>query len=404
MSSSAGALGSPIQAHAIPSTSGYQANSPTEGTGRNNVSRAKARKVAATGGGRAWTEEEEVYLLQTRLQKMPYKHIASHLKKTELACRLHYHQLSHGSNRRKRTGSPTVDSPIQSSSLSAQQPTLQGCDGGANAGTTTSTTTTTTSPLAHSPTTQCTGSPTDAEPASIKAGSVSPQRYCKPILPKPTCYISSPTTSHTRASPSSCCGSPRLLPRINCNSHAPPIDKDRLRRVYEAHRIDFWRFIADEYGGGVDPLLLEETWKRGFAYTPPTPCISPDNRTTSAVPTSASQPHPSRYTPNIQYPADSERDQRAFSSINQPLTPSQNAPIKLAKLSTSNMTCAPTTPPTASAALSTTSMPSMAALLTENSDPVKPKDIYPSSASSASPPAPRRVTSMKDIIMQDVGS
>lgn len=44
-------------------------------------------------------------MLQTRLQKMPYKHIAAHLKKTELACRLHYHQLSHGSNRRKRTTS-----------------------------------------------------------------------------------------------------------------------------------------------------------------------------------------------------------------------------------------------------------------------------------------------------------
>ncbi|OBT59044.1 hypothetical protein VE04_01045 [Pseudogymnoascus sp. 24MN13] len=62
-------------------------------------------KPASTGGGRAWSEEEEVYLLQTRLQKMPYKHIAAHLKKTELACRLHYHQLSHGSNRRKRTAS-----------------------------------------------------------------------------------------------------------------------------------------------------------------------------------------------------------------------------------------------------------------------------------------------------------
>ncbi|KLU91255.1 hypothetical protein MAPG_09776 [Magnaporthiopsis poae ATCC 64411] len=65
----------------------------------------KNRKTASTGGGRAWSEDEEVYLLQTRLQKMPYKHIAAHLKKTELACRLHYHQLSHGSNRRKRTTS-----------------------------------------------------------------------------------------------------------------------------------------------------------------------------------------------------------------------------------------------------------------------------------------------------------
>ena len=54
---------------------------------------------------------------------MPYKHIAAHLKKTELACRLHYHQLSHGSNRRKRTtsmssGSSTSGhSPIQQTSI-----------------------------------------------------------------------------------------------------------------------------------------------------------------------------------------------------------------------------------------------------------------------------------------------
>jgi len=54
---------------------------------------------------------------------MPYKHIAAHLKKTELACRLHYHQLSHGSNRRKRSGSvassaETVShSPIMSQSM-----------------------------------------------------------------------------------------------------------------------------------------------------------------------------------------------------------------------------------------------------------------------------------------------
>ncbi|KAG8426515.1 hypothetical protein J3459_008044 [Metarhizium acridum] len=66
---------------------------------------AKNRKTPLTGSGRAWREDEEAYLLQTRLQKMPYKHIAAHLNKTELACRLHYHQLSHGSTRRKRTAS-----------------------------------------------------------------------------------------------------------------------------------------------------------------------------------------------------------------------------------------------------------------------------------------------------------
>ena len=42
----------------MPSPSEYQAGSPTEGAGRNVISRAKARKAAATGGGRAWTEEE----------------------------------------------------------------------------------------------------------------------------------------------------------------------------------------------------------------------------------------------------------------------------------------------------------------------------------------------------------
>ncbi|KFX99509.1 hypothetical protein O988_03810, partial [Pseudogymnoascus sp. VKM F-3808] len=79
-------------------------------------------KPASTGGGRAWSEEEEVYLLQTRLQKMPYKHIAAHLKKTELACRLHYHQLSHGSNRRKRTAS--MSSTASTACLSPPPPSI----------------------------------------------------------------------------------------------------------------------------------------------------------------------------------------------------------------------------------------------------------------------------------------
>src|SRR3954470_5708001 len=66
------------------------------------------------------TKFKENYLLQTRMQKMPYKHIAAHLKKTELACRLHYHQLSHGSNRRKRTTSIS-----SGSSTSGHSPILQ---------------------------------------------------------------------------------------------------------------------------------------------------------------------------------------------------------------------------------------------------------------------------------------
>jgi hypothetical protein len=43
--------------------------------------------------------------LRTRNSKMPYKHIAAHLQKTELACRLHYHQMTFGNNRRRRANS-----------------------------------------------------------------------------------------------------------------------------------------------------------------------------------------------------------------------------------------------------------------------------------------------------------
>src|SRR5271155_4079965 len=53
---------------------------------------------------------------------MPYKHIATHLKKTELACRLHYHQLSHGSNRRKRTTSVSSGSSNQSPVMHTNAP------------------------------------------------------------------------------------------------------------------------------------------------------------------------------------------------------------------------------------------------------------------------------------------
>lgn len=42
---------------------------------------------------------------------MPYRVIAAHLNKTELACRLHYHQLNHGSSRRKRASSGSSGSP-----------------------------------------------------------------------------------------------------------------------------------------------------------------------------------------------------------------------------------------------------------------------------------------------------
>lgn len=231
-------------------------------------------KKSSTGGGRAWNEEEEVYLLQTRLQKMPYKHIASYLKKTELACRLHYHQLSHGSNRRKRTSSITSSSP--EASAHAELPT--------NAP----------SPIYEVPSMQ------PATPPSYHFSPQSPPHVPLPsastLLPRSASNSPPRTLSHPvailpkpsspRRSGSESAGSSPL--RLDCDvapssMNLSNIDMERLRRVYDLHRASFWSQIAQEYGSCASPFILEEAWKRGIANNaPPTPCVSPDTSTVSA--------------------------------------------------------------------------------------------------------------------------
>ncbi len=113
---------------------------------------SKNRKAASTGGGRAWSEDEvclqtepkslggngctvwegdavreidpawhesgaDCVLLSRKFifskpvsRRCPTSTSRRTPKKTELACRLHYHQLSHGSNRRKRTTSVSSSS------------------------------------------------------------------------------------------------------------------------------------------------------------------------------------------------------------------------------------------------------------------------------------------------------
>ncbi|KAG9245106.1 hypothetical protein BJ878DRAFT_503119 [Calycina marina] len=263
-------MSTPMNHMKISSHMGHPSYSSADAVHRHNYGVQKNRKAASTGGGRAWSEDEEVYLLQTRLQKMPYKHIAAHLKKTELACRLHYHQLSHGANRRKRTNSMSsgdtsaVNSPIIQHALpspiheqSATRPT--------------------------SP--QYKYSPQAARhfqlpsPSTLlpRSGSSSPLRNTNhpvAILPKPS--VPRRALSDSAATPSL---------RLDCDvatqsaETISSIDKERLRLIYEAHRSSFWSVIASEYGGSVAPMLLEEAWKKGIAtHSPPTPCISPDSQ------------------------------------------------------------------------------------------------------------------------------
>ena len=280
MSSSANYMNT---AHMAPST-----YSPVDTTNFHDYGVQKNRKQASTGGGRAWSEDEvwnlrmtlstmlmvmqEAYLLQTRLQKMPYKHIASHLKKTELACRLHYHQLLHGSNSRKRTNSITSSGTAST----AQSPIMQHA---------------VPSPIHENDTSRSHSTPnytySPQSPAHVQLPSASsllsrsnsnspPRTLNHPvaILPKP---------SPPRRALSDFAAQPPL--RLDCEFAMNPmnissVDKDRLRQIYEAHRASFWSVIASEYGGSVSPLLLEEAWKRGIVTNaPPTPCMSPDTQT-----------------------------------------------------------------------------------------------------------------------------
>lgn len=211
----------------------------------------RARKMSA-GGNRSWSEEEETYLLQTRMQKMPYKHIAAHLKKTELACRLHYHQLSHGSHRRKRTSSVSSSASCSSTGTNPAYNMAMEHDAYSQSS-------------RHSSPMSYTGSP-HVRAASISTTSPGRTQH-KILLPKPR-------TITPRESPE-----PYHALRINTEvAHQPKVvDTDRLRAIYEARRQQFWATVAADYGTDVSPAQLEEIWRNGSGVVrPPTPDASPD--------------------------------------------------------------------------------------------------------------------------------
>lgn len=184
---------------------------------------------------------------------MPYKHIAAHLKKTELACRLHYHQLSHGSHRRKRTSS--LSSASSSGGSVRHSPPQYHLNGESYDDYRTM--------HGHS---NMYGSVNPMAPYPVNnAMSGRPQQH-KMLLPKPR-----PLTPEE--SPSRMHGL-----RIHTNeSPGNPVDPDRLRQIYDSRRGSFWTGIAQEYGSDLSPRHLEEAW-RSQGGQPPTPDDSPNVR------------------------------------------------------------------------------------------------------------------------------
>lgn len=235
-------------------------------------------------------------MLQTRLQKMPYKHIAAHLKKTELACRLHYHQLSHGSNRRKRTTSMS-----SSSSSTGHSPIMLA---------------TIPSPIHESPSRSVSpsGSSLGYGGGSVQLPSIMSHAHhhansprLPAILPKPANmslalgsgrYSSlqehtpqqqqqqhnAPLLPSASFSSSTASSAPLRLDCSTSSSSAPAIDMGRLHAVYNAHRNSFWSAIAADYGAGMHPSVLEQAWRSGnSSSTAPQGTVAHTTTTTTNI-------------------------------------------------------------------------------------------------------------------------
>ena len=233
---------------------------------------------------------------------MPYKHIAAHLQKTELACRLHYHQLSFGTKRRRRTSSvSSVRSVCSTNSIDAgaipqqQQRPL---------------------PALSPP-----NSPESTPRGSTRSSS--PHNPI-PILPKPIAGPQ-PIIQPTNAL--------RLITQdIERFEERSRINKDRLSRIYDAHRSHFWATIARDYGDNVSAEVLEDVWRRSFGnpsshYPPTPPNRSPSNSSPKAhvvrtlEPPFSEGPLPSVFNPiNLPHsvqstPSVSSRNSFAISSL-----------------------------------------------------------------------------------------
>ena len=198
---------------------------------------------------------------------MPYKHIATQLKKTELACRLHYHQLSFGSKSRRQLSMSPYDRqsvpPLEEARCSP--PDLQ----------------------KKLPSYSPPSSPSDSMEYAPNEASKTPQSH-KPILPKPV------PSNHRRGQGTK----PLRLVTEDVDRYREKrqyIDIARLDRIYDQHRLHFWSTIARSYGCNLSPAALEEAWYRAHGMSgsrfPPTPRGSPGTSQSSSTLLSSAPPY-----------------------------------------------------------------------------------------------------------------
>ena len=189
------------------------------------------------------------------MHKMPYKHIAAHLQKTELACRLHYHQLSMGTKRRRRHSSVSSTKSFQRPVASQEayetpQPHIN------------------------------TISPPDSPESTFNENHKRTSSYSPVnILPKPVNAAAQRVISNNHSLH-------LITQEVERFEEQSRVDRLRLDRIYDAHRAEFWSRIAREYGDDIHPAVLEEAWRQsvrasGNHYPPTPPSRSPESHKAS---------------------------------------------------------------------------------------------------------------------------
>ena len=223
---------------------------------------------------------------------MPYKHIAAHLHKTELACRLHFHQMSYGSNRRKRVGS--ISSTCSSSSFNPLAGLRES------------------SP--EHPLSTINSPPSSPESSASGLANLnyeSPALPQRPILPKPIMNDNRPMLPSSAILTKSLHLDTSLsVPRDHLSKNAP-IDYAKLQSLYLTHRNSFWTQIAMNYSSTSQYSAVEleaaffaaqNSHNPHQAHSPPTPGPSPQMIS-----------HPSMHAPS-----GLSNECRTFSAINVP--------------------------------------------------------------------------------------
>ena len=168
---------------------------------------------------------------------MPYKQIAAHLRKTELACRLHYHQVCHSSNRNKTKSISSASSP--ESPMFGEQ-----YHGNRD------------SPI------------TSPEPSTPYSAMRSPHQTSRQ-------YALSKHMSNTRDAK-----------HLHLDLHSrSTVDMEKLGSIYEHYKGAFWKLIGAEYGDGADAATLERSWRHGYPIGPHSPRMTPID--SALIPTTA---------------------------------------------------------------------------------------------------------------------